>query len=649
MLPEGKKRGKGEDAVMENDMSRRNFLKGAAAGTLGVATVGTAGLAAGWGPSGRKSTSFENGIPWNAQYDVVVLGLGFAGGAAAIAAADAGAKVLILEKASKAEAGGNSKYAGQGALYVTKENRNKAIKYFQAIRGKYYTPSDDVLEAFTDMIITGQDWVKKHGGNAQHFADKIGEFHDIPGWDLMSCWSIDATILDGKLYNFFRDYTIKNDSIDVWFEAPAKSFIQDPETGIVHGVTATVAGNNYNIRALNGVVLCTGGFENNIQMIQNYHQLPYAYSKGALYNTGDGIRMAMEIGADLWHMSNIAGPDLNAIDPTTKRAYDYAMMGYHPLLSSGFTCKSASIVVGADGTRFVDEGTIPGHGFINFHGMKLRMPVSLPAYCVFDSTCINKTIYKVWNNQDKISDGTIKKANTLDELATTLGLPQGSLSATVKQYNQYCAQGSDPFLKAAENLIPFNGNGPYYAFEVRPSYTNTQGGPRRSARGEVLNTKGNPIPHLFSSGECGSIWGDIYQGAGNIAECIAYGRISGGNAAAAKNDNLRKPVDIATPVNFNTTADSGNYTTGANEFIGTGTGIGGAITIKITVTGGKITDITVLEESETPTIGGTALPKLVNQALTAQGPQIDGVSGATVTTNAFKAALKDAMTKAGLK
>ncbi|HBD87269.1 MAG TPA: FAD-binding dehydrogenase [Clostridiales bacterium] len=642
---------------MKNDISRRSFLKGAAAGALGLATVGLAGCGNSSEPGGKAGDGpaadgtllpFENTVAWDAEYDVVVLGLGLAGGAAAIAAADEGAKVLILEKAPKGEDGGNSKYAGQGVLYVKPENRDASIKYFQNIRGMYATPGDDVLTAFTDMLTTNMDWIKEHGGNAMHFADVIGEFPDIPGYDLMSCWSIDGTIFDGKLFNFVRNYALENDAIDVWFEAPAQTFIQDPATGIIHGVKASVNGQEYNIRALNGIVLCTGGFEDNIQMIQDYHQLPYAYAKGGLYNTGDGIKMAMDIGADLWHMSNIAGPDLNAVDPVTKRAVGYAMMGYHPLLSTNFTCGTASIIVGADGTRFVDEGTIPGHGFINFHGMKLRMPVSLPAYCVFDSTCIDKTIYKIWDNQAKIEDGTIVMADTLDGLAAKLGLPEGSLSATVTQYNEICAKGEDiAFHKKTEYLVPFSGSGPYYAFEVCPTYTNTQGGPRRSAQGEILNVEGKPIPHLYSAGECGSIWGDIYQGAGNLGECVSFGRISGVNAAAAKTDNLRESAMTGTPVDFNAAAGT-DYAAADNEFIGTGAGIGGDLTVKITVDNGQITAIEVLEHNETEDIGGTAVPKLVDQALAAQGPEIDGVTGATVTTNAFKAALREAMTKAGI-
>jgi predicted oxidoreductase len=75
---------------------------------------------------------------------------------------------------------------------------------------------------------------------------------------------------------------------------------------------------------------------------------------------------------------------------------------------------------------------------------------------------------------------------------------------------------------------------PFYALELYPTLLNTQGGPRRNTKSEILDAFGAPIPRLYSAGELGSMWGIIYQGAGNIGECFAYGRIAGKNAAANK-------------------------------------------------------------------------------------------------------------------
>ena len=73
---------------------------------------------------------------------------------------------------------------------------------------------------------------------------------------------------------------------------------------------------------------------------------------------------------------------------------------------------------------------------------------------------------------------------------------------------------------------------PFYAIETYPMMLNSQGGPRRNAKGQIVNPKGEPIPRLYGAGELGSLWGVYYQGRGNIAECFAFGRISGANAAA---------------------------------------------------------------------------------------------------------------------
>lgn len=596
-----------------------------------------------------SQAAFENAIDWDAEYDVIVVGYGMAGAATAVRAAEKGAKVLILEKAPEGHEGGNSRYAGQGFLYVEPKDRDAAIEYFKRIRGKYATPGDDVLAAFTDQIIAAKDWAKSLGGNPKIVGTRIGEFHNIKGWDLMEAWSQNGGTFDAGGYKFFQSAVEKrSDSIDVWFGAPGKKLIQDPQTKIVHGVVAEVQGKQYNIRARNGVVLCTGGFEDSQQMVQDFLQLPYGYTKGGLYNTGDGIKMAMTVGADLWHMGNIAGPDLNAIDKTTGRSYGYAIQGPHPLLSTKFTLGHV-IFVGADGTRFVDEATGTGHGFINFHGMYLRMPVSLPAYAVFDSTAIQTTIYKTWSadKSAEINQGIIIKADTLNELANKLGLPAGSLTATVKQYNQFCADGKDiQFSRAKEYLKPLDSSGPYYAFELVPTFTNTQGGPRRDAEGRVIGVLGKPIPHLYSAGELGSIWGDIYQGAGNLAECLAFGRISGSNAAEAKDDVAAGSVmNGKTPVNFKVTKPEQTYEAASNEYIGVGSGMGGELTVKVTMDGEKIVSVTVLSNNETQGIGTRAIEKIPSEIVAAQSTEVDAVSGATTTSKAIITAVQDALSK----
>ena len=76
------------------------------------------------------------------------------------------------------------------------------------------------------------------------------------------------------------------------------------------------------------------------------------------------------------------------------------------------------------------------------------------------------------------------------------------------------------------------GKGPYYAVELSPSMLNTQGGPRRNEKAQIVRPDGTPIPRLYSAGELGSIYSYLYQGTGNIGECLAFGRIAARQAVA---------------------------------------------------------------------------------------------------------------------
>src|SRR5207244_10316097 len=94
-----------------------------------------------------------------------------------------------------------------------------------------------------------------------------------------------------------------------------------------------------------------------------------------------------------------------------------------------------------------------------------------------------------------------------------------------------CRAGTAADLCRIKLLSPVH-KAPLYAVELSPSMLNTQGGPRRNARAQIVRSDGSPIPRLYSAGELGSIYSYLYQGAGNIGECLAFGRISGRNAAA---------------------------------------------------------------------------------------------------------------------
>ena len=297
---------------MDTKLSRRSFLKGSAAGLLGMATVGAMGIAF---AEEKTETIFEKTIDWDAEFDVVVVGFGAAGASAAITAADNGASVLLLEKADEGHAGGNSVVCKQ--LIVSTPNKEDARTYMKSMRGNFLTPSDDMIDTYIEEISHNYDWCVALGAPDPTARPAFLEFPDNPGAGGMEAFTVGSKMDDGSMYYLLKD-NVKKRGVTVWYEAPAKHLVQDPATKVIHGVIAMVEGAERKIRAKNGVILTCGGFESNRQMQEDYYVRNNLHSLGNIrYNTGDGIKMAQEIGADLWHMGNMAGPWFTFMDEST--------------------------------------------------------------------------------------------------------------------------------------------------------------------------------------------------------------------------------------------------------------------------------------------------------------------------------------------
>jgi succinate dehydrogenase/fumarate reductase flavoprotein subunit len=508
--------------------SRRSFIKTATAGAGATAFSGLGSTEAG-------ATQVNQVWKWDYEAGVVVLGTGAAGFMTAITAHDQGADVLILEKASEAHSGGNTRVSGQG--YWCPSDFNNTVTYQKAMNDGYPVP-DDVIQAFHEHSINLTEWLQKLGADMRTIPTK-GEYPEFPGGGTNVCW---AKVGQGyqRLWNLLKDNILKR-KIRILYETPAVELVQDARTREMRGVVAERQGKKVYVRAKRAVVLCTGGFENNQEMIRDYLRMPCGYPKGSPYNTGDGIRMAMAIGADLWHMDNQAGPDFNFKAPGVDWAFGYF---FSPPGSNW-------IWIAKDATRFVNECYSTKHGKIPFHGTYIPLPTPLPVHLVFDETmrksgplypseyffCWYSMIeqYK-WSpdSSAEIAKGWILKADTLRELAGKTGKDPDTLEKTVATWNQSCAAGNDSeFGRPAKQMAPIQ-NPPYYAAEFVPTFTNTQGGPRRNRFAQVLDTNRKPIPRLYSAGELGSIYSYHYQGGGNISECIVFGHIAGERAAAEK-------------------------------------------------------------------------------------------------------------------
>jgi succinate dehydrogenase/fumarate reductase flavoprotein subunit len=381
-------------------------------------------------------------------------------------------------------------------------------------------------------------------------------------------------------------------------------------------------------------------------MLENYAQLPNAYSKGARYNTGDGVKMAIDVGADLWHMSTLAGPDVNFINPQSGIAQNYYFSTPSAVLNFTGFATTAMINVGGNGRRFMKE-TEPGrHGHVEIGGSWISLSVPQNAWTVFDETARAVPAYPQWSQgmTEEINKGWIIKADTIRELAEKIGVNPAGLEAQVAEYNGYCRAGLDPQYGVPAAYLKPLATGPFYAFPIKASLTNTQGGAKRNTNCEVLDVWGNPIPHLYSAGEFGSFYTDIYNGGGNLSECLYSGRTAGANAAAVKSDAPSKGLLSGPGVDFR--AAPLNVSLGPNEYLGTGSGMGSDLVLKVKVEGGKIEAIDFVSVHETVGVSDRAISTLPLAIINAQSTKVDTVSGATVTSKAIIEAVDNALSQA---
>lgn len=514
----------------QQKLSRRNFMKGATVGVTAIA--GASALASCQSSTASSSPNLPE--KWDKEVDVIVVGFGGAGAATAITAHDAEANVLILEKAPEGHEGGNTRVSGN--MWFSPRPADAAVTYFNAMSGPFTAPPE-MVQVWAEEMGKINDWVTSIGGEVGDLDIFNPEFPELPGNECAKTFA-NPTAMQSKLWKLLKA-NVDDRQIEVLYGAPAKELVQNPETKEILGVIAEQEGKTIAIKAKKAVVLTCGGFENNQQMIRDYLHWEAGYPKGTPYNTGDGITMGLAVGADLWHMANVAGPDFNFKAPEFDFAFGYS-------LNPG---EKSWIMVGADSKRFIDAKAGTRHGKVLLHGRWEPNPVPVPVHMIFDEKvraasglyynfemfCWYSVVEKYQWSEDNLAEiekGWIIKADSIQELAEKLGRDPTALEATVNEYNQACAAGADPaFGTAAENLVALDSP-PYYALEMFPTFTNTQGGPRRNEKAQVLDTAGNPIPRLYSAGELGSIYGHLYNGGGNVGECMAFGQIAAKNAVA---------------------------------------------------------------------------------------------------------------------
>ncbi|WGW04113.1 FAD-dependent oxidoreductase [Tropicibacter oceani] len=511
--------------------TRRGVLLGAGAG-VGTAALGMAAAPALAAPAAIPET-------WDDAADVLVVGYGGAGAVAAVTAHDAGAKVMVLEK--QASDGHTSNTQMCLGVFLSPDTVQGCIDYMSVASlvnvdmPESKDIDDDTIRVWAEESVRNRDWLTSMGVQEFEVFSATGRDPDWPGNDQIKAYQIkkpDGSVGIGKDLFEFLDGLVQDRGIDVRWDAPGKRLITDAD-GAVVGVQVTQGGKDLSIRARRAVVLTTGGFEFDMAARRTYLPASPMVFYGNPDNTGDGMRMAQGVGADLWHMTVLGGG--------FKYQFDGFPTAFAPSFGSG-----SYMVVDKFGERFKSEAELGGYsGYWNalvYDTVNYTWP-RIPAWYVFDEKrrLAGPIVYTFFgaagpigmydwskDNSAEIEKGWIKRADTIEGLAAEMGVDPAVLAAQVQGFDD----GEDAdFGRAASSMAPLDA-APFYAVQLWPGLNNTFGGPRRNAKAQIIDTFGDPITGLYSAGELGSIFVQYPQGGANVGECLAFGRIAGANAAA---------------------------------------------------------------------------------------------------------------------
>ena len=476
-------------------------------------------------------------------YDVVVAGCGVAGLSAAVAAAEGGARVAILERAPREERGGQSRYT---EAYLRMKSHTEVTDDFEthlAENGSGAIDPELVQEATRDragraayaraLSLADPDFIGTFADNAGPtiaWLEGLGVKFDFLPTQFLTKSQPRLLPVGGGLA-LVEALAARAEALGVRFhyETTAQSLVQD-EDGTVIGLNARSAGRA--VRFHGKVVLACGGFEGNAEMQTRYigprsvHLRPIC--KGGYFNRGEGIRMALDIGAA--PCGDFGSFHAEPVDP--RSGVSEPSLFIFPY----------GILVNKDAERFVDEapGTVDAH----YERVTRRIYEQRDgmAYVVLDARHLT-----IPNHRLSIrTDQPPVVAASIGELAGKLGLPVAALDATVARYNAACVPGHwQPLVTDGvhtQGLTPPKSNwatplaeAPFHAYPIMSANVFTFGGVKVDGQARVLDQDGNAIPGLYAAGEVvGLFWG-TYTGATSVLKGLVFGRLAGQDIAGRRN------------------------------------------------------------------------------------------------------------------
>ena len=441
--------------------------------------------------------------------DVVVVGAGGAGVAAAVAAWDNGAQVVLLEKMG---AIGGTTATSQGLVGGYESQFTKAMDVHYTFEEMYGNLMNNASYRLDPALTTIT--IENSGETIDWMANRMGMnfYAVVPGYGpltMMHC--IEGA---GPAMQTAMETTLAGTTIDLHLNTRATEILMNAD-GTVRGVVATCGNDTVYVYA-DSVIIATGGYAYNPELtVRLDPEKAGTMGIGFPGSTGDGIIMASNVGAMLTHTN-----DMMCV------LKDYEIMAFHNGTSatanvSSFISRDNTVLLGAAGTRFCDEKNI---GYMT---QALNSPI-------FDQMHRDGLGY-VWAISDVASleaKGVVRglgmefiTADTFEELADKMGLPVEAVVATLTNYNTYVAEGHDPEFGRLL-LAPLTA--PYAAVRVMPCEIITYGGIARNEAAEVIRADGTVIAGLYTAGEASA--NSAYMGF-TITNAFVWGRIAGENAA----------------------------------------------------------------------------------------------------------------------
>ncbi len=490
-------------------------------------------------------------------WDVVVVGSGNAALCAALAAKEKGSSVLVIEKADEKMAGGNTQYTAGAMRFAYSSNDD--------ILPLLLDPNDARLpdtdfgsyteQKFSDDLLYFNDGRPLSNEQKRLVSSSLETMHWLASHDVKfePIYSRQSFLKDGK-HVFWGGLTLAAEHEGVGlFETERKAFLKAggeiryncaarglfEQNGKVAGVETISSDGQEGRIECKSVVLASGGFESSDALRQKYLGSDWSKAKvrGTPHNTGDGLLMALELGAvehGFYEGCHATPMDLHMKEFGNLEIPHGERKNYRKI------CYFLGVMVNAEGKRFVDEGmNFRNYTYAQFGRAILEQPGHF-AWQIFDSK-----VFELLYGEYSFHDAHFVEADTLDELIGKLeGVDKNATRLTLDEFNKAVDENVrfDPTIldgKAAIGLTPARSNwaqkldkGPFRAFPVTCGITFTYGGLKVSEKGEVLRTDDTAISGLYACGELvGGVFFNGYPGGSGLTSGAVFGRMAGYGAA----------------------------------------------------------------------------------------------------------------------